>query len=410
MEFKAVRGVEDLIPPESEKFEKVVEKFKEIVKRAGFREVILPIFEEAGLFTRSVGETTDIVQKEMYVFEDKGGRVIALRPEGTASAVRAYVEHGVFAKEPFTKWFYVGPMFRFERPQAGRKRQFFQAGCEIFGLSSPGADAEVIKVASDILNNLNVEFTLELNSIGCEKCRPDYRKALLDFLEKQKDKLCEDCQRRFERNPLRVLDCKNEKCREVVEKAPLITDYLCPECSEHFESVKNFLKALKVDFNVNPFLVRGLDYYTRTVFEFKSDKLGAQSTVLAGGRYDKLISQLGGPDTPALGFALGVDRVMLLLPDIEEKRDGVFVITGGEKAYREGLKLVDLLRKKGFRAEIDHRQGSFKSQMKAADRVKAKYAVIIGELELSEGFYSLKELETGKQERVDTLEALLARL
>ena len=410
MEFRAIRGVEDLVPPESEKFEKVVESFKEIVKRAGFREIILPIFEEARLFTRSVGETTDIVQKEMYVFEDKGGRVIALRPEGTASAVRAYIEHGIFAREPFTKWFYVGPMFRFERPQAGRKRQFFQAGCEVFGLSSPGADAEVIKIASDILKSLNVDFTLEINSIGCEKCRPEYRKALLDFLERQKRHLCEDCQKRLERNPLRVLDCKNESCKEVVKEAPVITDHLCNECNQHFESVKGYLKVLEVNFNVNPFLVRGLDYYTRTVFEFKSEKLGAQSTVLAGGRYDRLISQLGGPDTPALGFALGVDRVMLLLPEVEEKREGVFVITRGEEAYREGLKLVDTLRKKGIRAEIDHRQGSFKSQMKAADRVKAKYAVIIGELELSEGFYSLKELETGKQEKVDTLEALLARL
>ena len=410
MEFRAIRGVEDLVPPESEKFEKVVESFKEIVKRAGFREIILPIFEEARLFTRSVGETTDIVQKDMYVFEDKGGRVIALRPEGTASAVRAYIEHGIFAREPFTKWFYVGPMFRFERPQAGRKRQFFQAGCEVFGLSSPGADAEIIKIASDILKSLIVDFTLEINSIGCEKCRPEYRKALLDFLERQKRHLCEDCQKRLERNPLRVLDCKNESCKEVVKEAPVITDHLCNECNQHFESVKGYLKVLEVNFNVNPFLVRGLDYYTRTVFEFKSEKLGAQSTVLAGGRYDRLISQLGGPDTPALGFALGVDRVMLLLPEVEEKREGVFVITRGEEAYREGLKLVDTLRKKGIRAEIDHRQGSFKSQMKAADRVKAKYAVIIGELELSEGFYSLKELETGKQEKVDTLEALLARL
>jgi len=410
MEFKAIRGVEDLVPPESEKFEKVVDSFKETVKKAGFKEVILPIFEEARLFTRSVGETTDIVQKEMYVFEDKGGRVIALRPEGTASAVRAYIEHGIFAREPFTKWFYVGPMFRFERPQAGRKRQFFQAGCEVFGLSSPGADAEVIKVASDILSSLNVESTLEINSIGCETCRPKYRRALLEFLEGHRESLCEDCQRRLERNPLRVLDCKNEGCKEVVRGAPTITEYLCDECSRHFESVKGYLNALNVDFKVNPFLVRGLDYYTRTVFEFKSEKLGAQSTILAGGRYDKLISQLGGPDTPALGFALGVDRVMLLLPKVEEKRNGVFVVTGGEEAYIEGLKLVNVLREKGIKAEIDHRQGSFKSQMKAANRVKAKYAVIIGELELSEGFYSLKELETGKQERVDTLEALLARL
>ncbi len=410
MEFKAVRGVEDLIPPESEKFEKVVEIFKDVVKKAGFREVILPIFEEAGLFSRSVGETTDIVQKEMYVFEDKGGRIIALRPEGTASAVRAYIEHGVYAKEPFTKWFYVGPMFRFERPQAGRKRQFFQAGCEVFGLSSPGADAEVIRVATDILDSLKVDCSLEINSIGCEKCRPEYRKALIEFLEQRKEELCEDCLKRFERNPLRVLDCKVESCQKVVAEAPRITDFLCDECREHFEKLKEYLKTLDVKFTENPLLVRGLDYYTRTVFEFKSERLGAQSTVLAGGRYDKLISQLGGPETPALGFALGVDRVMLLIPEKEEERNGVFVVTRGEKAYREGLKLIKFLREKGIRAEMDHRQGSFKAQMKAADRVKAKYVVIIGEAEVEEGFFSLKELETGKQERIESVEELLTRL
>ncbi len=410
MEFRAVRGVEDLIPPESEKFEKVVEIFKDVVRKAGFREVILPIFEEAGLFSRSVGETTDIVQKEMYVFEDKGGRVIALRPEGTASAVRAYIEHGVYAKEPFTKWFYVGPMFRFERPQAGRKRQFFQAGCEVFGLSSPGADAEVIRVAADIFDSLKVDCSLEINSIGCEKCRPEYRKALIEFLEQKKEELCEDCLKRFERNPLRVLDCKVESCQKVVAEAPRITDFLCDECRKHFEKLKEYLKTLDVKFTENPLLVRGLDYYTRTVFEFKSERLGAQSTVLAGGRYDKLISQLGGPETPALGFALGVDRAMLLIPEKEEERNGVFVVTRGEKAYREGLKLIKFLREKGIRAEMDHRQGSFKAQMKAADRVKAKYVVIIGEAEVEEGFFSFKELETGKQERIESLEELFARL
>ena len=410
MGFKAVRGVEDLIPPESEKFEKIVEIFKDVVRKAGFREVILPIFEEAGLFSRSVGETTDIVQKEMYVFEDKGGRIIALRPEGTASAVRAYIEHGVYAKEPFTKWFYVGPMFRFERPQAGRKRQFFQAGCEVFGLSSPGADAEVIRVAADIFDSLKVDCSLEINSIGCEKCRPEYRKALIKFLEQKKEKLCEDCLKRFERNPLRVLDCKVESCRKVVAEAPKITDFLCDECREHFEKLKEYLETLDVKFTENPLLVRGLDYYTRTVFEFKSERLGAQSTVLAGGRYDKLISQLGGPETPALGFALGVDRAMLLIPEKEEERNGVFVVTRGEKAYREGLKLIKFLREKGIRAEMDHRQGSFKAQMKAADRVKAKYVVIIGEAEVEEGFFSFKELETGKQERIESLEELFARL
>lgn len=410
MEFKAVRGVEDILPLESLRFERVVDKFKETVKLYGFKEVILPIFEEAKLFTRSVGETTDIVQKEMYVFEDKGGRVIALRPEGTASAVRAYVEHGVYAKEPFTKWFYLGPMFRFERPQAGRKRQFFQAGCEVFGLKQPGVDAEVIKMASEVLGRLKVEAELEINSIGCKKCRPNYRRALIEFLKEKEEELCPTCRERLERNPLRVLDCKEEGCQRVVEGAPKITDYLCDECRKHYKKVKEYLNLLGVDFKENPLLVRGLDYYTKTVFEFKSSKLGAQSTVLAGGRYDDLVREIGGPDTPALGFAMGIDRVLLLIPEEEEKREGVFVITRGEEAYRKGLEVAEFLRRKGIKAQIDHRQGSFKAQMKAADRERAAFAVIIGEEEVKEEFFSLKEFETGKQERVESLEELLGRL
>jgi len=410
MEYRALRGVEDLIPPESLKYERVVDTFKEVVERAGFSEVILPIFEEARLFTRSVGESSDIVNKEMYVFEDKGGRVVALRPEGTASAVRAYVEHGVYAKEPFTKWFYVGPMFRFERPQAGRKRQFFQAGAEVFGFSQPGADAELIKVADTVLKELSVEAVLEVNSIGCRECRPAYREALINFLMSKLNSLCPDCVRRFEKNPLRVLDCKNESCQMVVSQAPKITNYLCSECREHYQKVKEYLNLLKVEFKENPFLVRGLDYYTRTVFEFKSFQLGAQSTVLAGGRYDYLVEEIGGPQVPALGFAMGIDRVMLLIPELEVERRGVFVVTRGEEAYRRGLEVVSFLRSKGIRAEIDHRQGSFKAQMKAADRLKVKFAVIIGQEEVEGEFYSLKELSTGKQERVESLKELLARL
>ena len=410
MEYKAVRGVEDLIPPESLKFERIVDAFKEVVERAGFKEVILPIFEEARLFARSVGESSDIVKKEMYVFEDRGGRVIALRPEGTASAVRAYVEHGVYAKEPFTKWFYVGPMFRFERPQAGRRRQFYQAGAEVFGLAHPGADAELIKVASDVLGALGVEAELEINSIGCEKCRPNYRRVLIEFLKEKLPELCPDCTERFERNPLRVLDCKNPGCQRVVEGAPKITDYLCSECREHYEKVKEYLALLGVDFKENPLLVRGLDYYTKTVFEFKSPNLGAQSTVLAGGRYDYLVEEIGGPPTPALGFAMGVDRVMLLIDEPQREREGVFIVVRGEEAYREGLKLLNFLRGKGIKSEIDHRLGSFKAQMKAADRLNYRYAVIIGEGEVEEGYYSLKELSTGKQERIESREELLARL
>jgi len=410
MEIKTVRGVEDIIPPESEKFESIVETFKSTVKLYGFKKVILPTFEDAALFTRSVGETTDIVQKEMYVFEDRGGRRIALRPEGTASAVRAYIQHGIYAKEPFTKWFYIGPMFRYERPQAGRNRQFYQAGCEIFGISTPGMDAELIKMAATILEKLNIKYTLELNSIGCEKCRPEYKKKLIEHLSAKKESLCEDCRSRLERNPLRVLDCKNENCKKIVENAPVITDYLCEECKNHFEKVKQFLKIFKVNFSINPFMVRGLDYYTKTVFEFKSEKLGAQSTVLAGGRYDNLIEELGGPKTPALGFAMGIERVMLLIENDEKKRSGVFIATFGEKAYTEGLKIAEILRERGIYTEIDHRQGSFKSQLKTANRLNMKYAVIIGNEEIENGFYSFKCLETGKQEKIESLAELIARI
>jgi len=410
MELKSLRGVEDILPPESEKYTLVIETFRETVERAGFKEVILPVIEDATLFSRSVGETTDIVQKEMYTFKDKGGRLVALRPEGTAGAVRAYIEHAVYTREPYTKWFYTGAMFRFERPQKGRRRQFLQAGCEVFGLSSPGADAELIKLGAQVLERLNVPCHLQVNSIGCERCRSVYRNSLLSYLKGKSEGLCPDCKSRMERNPLRVLDCKLQMCREVLRNAPSVIEHLCPECRAHFDSVLEYLKLLKVEFEVNPFLVRGLDYYTKTVFEFVSNQLGAQGTLLAGGRYDRLISQLGGPETPALGFALGVDRTALLAEEAPAKREGVFVATAGDDAYREGLALVDTLRSKGFKAEMDHRRGSFKSQIKNADRAKARFAVIIGEDELKGGYYSVKDLETGKQEKVKGLDALLARL
>ncbi len=410
MEIKTVRGVEDIIPPKSEKFEKIVETFKNTVHLCGFKKVILPTFENIALFTRSVGETTDIVQKEMYLFEDRGGRKIALRPEGTASAVRAYIQHGIYAKEPFTKWFYIGPMFRYERPQAGRNRQFYQAGCEIFGISSPGSDAELIKMAAKILENLEIDFTLEINSIGCNSCRPNYKTALINHLSSEKENLCQDCKNRLDGNPLRVLDCKNKNCKKVVKNVPIITDYLCDKCKNHFEKVIELLKTLEVKFSLNPFMVRGLDYYTKTVFEFKSKNLGAQSTILAGGRYDNLIKELGGQETPALGFAMGIERIMLLIEKSEKNRNGVFISTFGEKGYLEGLKTAEILRNRNIYTEIDHRQGSFKSQFKTANRLNMKHVVIIGDEEVENRFYSFKCLETGKQERIESLAELIARI
>ena len=410
MEFKAVRGIEDVIPPLSLKFRKVESMFERSMELYGFSPVKLPIIESAALFERSVGETSDIVQKEMYVFEDRKGRRLALRPEGTASAVRAYVEHSVFTREPYTKWYYIGPMFRYERPQAGRKRQFYQAGCEVFGLKEAGADAELIKVADDILRSLGVDFTLELNSIGCRRCRPAYKEALLKFLNRRKNLLCRDCVMRMERNPLRTLDCKVESCREVIREAPKISDFLCDECRSHFESLKAYLKDLNVSYTFNPDIVRGLDYYTKTVFEFKSGRLGAQSTVLAGGRYDDLVEELGGPPTPALGFALGIDRVSLLIGEPEGEKRGVLIAFSGERAYRKALELASKLREKGIRCEVDHRKGSLKSQFKLANRLKVGYVVIIGEEELEGGFLSLKCMDSGKQERVESLESLIARI
>ncbi len=410
MELKAIRGVEDIIPPESDKFEKIESVFKKLVSLYGFQAVKLPIIEFAALFERSVGETSDIVQKEMYVFEDRSGRRVALRPEGTASAVRAYIEHSVFMKEPYTKWFYTGPMFRYERPQAGRKRQFYQAGCEIFGIKEAGSDAELIKLASEILSSLNVRAALEINSIGCKKCRPKYKKALLEYLGSKRNRLCRDCILRMEKNPLRTLDCKVEGCQLVIKNAPKISDFLCDECKSHFNELKEHLKALNVPFTFNPDIVRGLDYYTKTVFEFKSSELGSQSTVLAGGRYDNLVEELGGPPTPALGFALGIDRVALLLRDSGGERKGVLIAYHGKKAYSESLKLASILRDKGIKCEVDHRGGSLKSQFKVANRLNVKYVVIIGEDEIKEGFYSLKCMDSGKQERVDSLESLLARI
>lgn len=393
MKCQAIRGVEDLIPPESEEFKFIIDKFSNTLEMANFRFVILPTFEDEGVFIRSVGETTDIVQKEMYTFEDRSHRKLALRPEGTASSVRSYIEHGVYATEPIAKWYYYGPMFRYERPQSGRKREFYQSGCEVFGVSLPGADAELINVANEFLKAIGIKTELEINSIGCPKCRDIYKRVLLSYLEKHKNLLCKDCLRRYNINPLRVLDCKVKQCQMVVANAPKITDYLCDECRKHFEGLKSYLKMLNVEYTVNPLLVRGLDYYTRTVFEFKSNGL----TVLAGGRYDRLVKEMGGPDIPALGFAAGVDRLAMIMGRPKTNRSGVFIAYMDEQTYRFGLKMLFTLRQNGIKSDIDQRMGSMKSQMKSANRMGFKYAAIIGEEELSSESISLKNLETGNQ-------------
>ncbi len=309
MSIKAPRGVNDILPPDSYKWQYVRRKAEEIFDRFNFEEIILPIFESTDLFQRGIGEATDIVEKEMYTFEDKGGRSITLRPEGTASVMRAYLQHKIYGQTQPTKYFYNGPMFRYERPQAGRFRQFYQIGVEVLGADNPAVDAEVIVAGLNFLDSLQIKnYQLYLNSVGCPECRQVYRDALKEFFKPNLDKLCADCQRRYEKNPMRMLDCKNPDCKIHMDGAPSILDHLCDSCADHFENVKSYLEMVEIPYTIDPRLVRGLDYYTRTAFEVKYDNLGAQDTIFGGGRYDGLGEEIGGKNVPGIGFAIGVER------------------------------------------------------------------------------------------------------
>ena len=344
----------------------------------------------------------------MFTFTDKGGRDVALRPEGTAGAVRAYIENRLYADGTYKKLFYEGSMFRHERPQKGRYREFHQIGAEILGTANPLADAEIIKIADEILKALKVPATIEINSLGCKKCRPAYREALLEYLNSRREELCEDCQRRLERNPLRILDCKEEGCQLIASQAPKITDYLCEECKAHYESVKNYLTALGVEYRENPHLVRGLDYYSKTVFECISEELG--KTVIAGGRYDYLVEELGGPPTPALGFAAGVERLALLVKELPPEKPLILVIPfGGEREKAHALKVAQTLREHGLRVELSYREGKLRKQFEFANKIGAHFTVVVGENELREGRYPLKNL-LAREEKKLTLEEIIATL
>jgi histidyl-tRNA synthetase len=406
--IKTVRGFRDLIGEEARKYRFVVEKIRDILERNNFEEIILPTVEYTKLFTRSIGDATDIVEKEMFTFQDKGGRDIALRPEGTAGVVRAYIENKLYADGTYKKLYYEGSMFRHERPQKGRYREFHQVGAEVLGTINPLADAEIIKIADDILKTLQIEATIEINSLGCKKCRPKYREALINYLRQHREELCEDCQRRLEKNPLRILDCKVETCKVIAQRAPKITDYLCEECKTHYQQVKEYLKALNVEFVENPYLVRGLDYYSKTVFECVSKEL--DKTVIAGGRYDYLVEELGGPPTPALGFAAGVERLMLLVKELPPKKPLVFIIPfGGEKEKIEALKIAEKLRQEGIRTEVSYREGKLKKQFEYAAKIGADFAVVVGENELQSGKFPLKNLHTREQKTL-TLEEIIQTL
>lgn len=404
---KAPRGTQDMLPSESHKWQFVENLALDTAKLYGFREIRVPTFEHTELFKRSVGDTTDVVQKEMFTFEDRGGRSLSLRPEGTAGTVRAALENGLLGDALPVKLSYVVSCFRNERPQAGRFKEFHQFGVEMFGAAAPGADAEVIGVANDIFEQLGIQnLELQINSIGCPECRAKYQQALKDYFAAHLDTLCGTCEERLEKNPMRLIDCKVPECAEIAKDAPVILDYICDECRRHFELTKVNLQAMGIAFVVNPRIVRGLDYYTRTVFEFVSNDLGAQSTVCGGGRYDGLVETLGGKPTPALGFAMGLERLLMILDKqgIElpsPQPCDLYIASIGEEAALKAAQLTSLLRKEGFFVEFDTVGRSLKAQMKYADKLGAKLSMVIGDNEVSSCKAKLKDMSDGETKEVE---------
>jgi histidyl-tRNA synthetase len=410
--INAVKGMNDLLPGAVGRWQELEALAREVFALYGYREVRTPVVEPAALYSRGVGEQTDIVSKEMYVFEDKGEDRLALRPEGTAGTIRAFIEHGAYVDGP-QKWFYMGPMFRRERPQKGRYRQFHQIGVEAFGVAEPALDAEQIAMVEDWLSRLGVRTTLKLNSVGDPACRPAYLAELTAWLTERAVSLCADCRERTLKNPLRVLDCKVPTCQPVLQQAPRLLERLCQPCQEHFAAVRSGLDALGVAYVVEPRLVRGLDYYVRTAYEFTSDALGAQSAVAGGGRYDGLVETLGGPPTPGIGFALGAERLALILEalgrPIPARRPVVFLVSADAAGAAAALRLSSELRKAGVACDLDARGGKLARQFKQAERVEARFALVLGGAEVAAGEGKLKDLAT-RQETPVKLADLAAHL
>ena len=395
------KGTKDLLPEDTSILQNIEDISKLTLESYGFKEIRVPVFEYTELFQRGVGETTDVVQKEMYTFEDKGGRSITLRPEGTAGVVRAYLENGMPSRPSPVKLWYNMAMYRYENVQKGRLREFHQIGAELIGSSSYLADVETILIAKSLFDNLKIpNIKLTLNSIGCPKCRAEYQKVLKDFIGKNLEKYCDTCKTRFDKNPMRILDCKEKQCKELNVGAPKMIDYLCEECKEHFENVKKSLEAADVKYEIDSSIVRGLDYYTKTVFEFIDGDTGL--TVLGGGRYDGLVEEFGGAATPAVGFATGVERLTEMyvkannLEEIDTVPD-LYIVSVGEKETIEAMKISEELRKEYFIVERDIMQRSFKAQMKYADKIGAKYLLVIGENEISTGKAKIKNMKTGEE-------------
>ena len=401
----SIRGFKDILPGETEKWAFVEEKAREIFANFGIREIKIPILEKTELFKRGIGETTDIVEKEMYTFRDRGDEYVTLRPEATASVIRAYLEHNIHKSEPLTKLFTIGPMFRRERPQKGRFRQFHQINVEMIGQEDPRVDAELMLMLVEFLSTVGLShLKLEINSLGCPLCRPAFRETVISFLRGKENGLCPDCRRRLETNPLRIFDCKVETCREIISSAPVILDFICDECKEHFETVKEYLTTFDISFEINPKMVRGLDYYTKTAFEVITESSGAQNAVAGGGRYDGLSKELGGEDIPGIGFAIGFERLVSMIPAKKEdfvKHPRLFIAALGEDAQRFAFTLTNKLRVAGIRTEMDLSDKSLKSQMKRSNKLGCHYTLIVGQKEIEENKAELRNMEKGTQETLE---------
>ncbi len=400
------RGTNDIVPGDVEKWQYIERVIRDICRVYGYREIRIPIFEHTELFQRGVGETTDIVEKEMYTFKDRGDRSITLRPEGTASVVRAYLENKLYAGPQPVKLYYIGPMFRYDRPQAGRYRQFHQFGVEVLGAHNPALDAEVIDMAMKVYQRLGLQgLELHINSLGCPECRVKMRKRLQDYFRPNLDHFCKTCQQRFERNPLRILDCKNEKCGQLAAGAPTMLDTLCESCADYFAAVRKNLEIMGIDYILDHNLVRGLDYYTHTAFEVMAKGIGAQSSVGGGGRYNGLVESCGGPETPGIGFALGLERILLVMEQQGAdfptgQQPDVFIVTAAPQAEQAAVKLLAELRELGYAADKDYQGRSLKAQMKYAGKLNARYAAIIGENELANNAVTLKNMINGEQQEI----------
>lgn len=403
---KKIKGTEDVLPKDSYRWQFVEDVMRKESASYGFKEIRTPVFEYTELFARGVGQTTDVVQKEMYTFDTKGGESVTLRPEGTAGAARAVLEHGLVNDSLPIKASYFVSCYRYEKPQAGRLREFHQFGLECYGTQSPVADAELICAAQSIFDRLGIkQLRLEINSIGCPACRAEYHKALKEYFYGYKDELCETCNSRLEKNPMRILDCKSPVCSKIAQGAPKITDYLCDECREHFASVQKYLDAAGVEYTVNPTIVRGLDYYTKTVFEFVTDFIGAQGTVCGGGRYDGLIEELGGKHLPSLGFAMGIERLLMLMDkqgiEIPEPSTcDLYVAVMGEKASLKSFEIIKAVRSCGLIAETDVVGRGLRAQMKYADKIGAKFSMVLGDNEIEQGKAVIKNMSSGEQTEI----------